>query len=101
MNGQISECETDLLQSLIIHEAGGIFGKIKLSTLDLLAELPVTPVVSVPMGDMTSSKFMSYEQTGLTSSEASSARRRESDVAGPLMRWCPVEAKAEGPGIQD
>lgn len=63
MNGQISECETDLLQSLIIHEAGGIFGKIKLSTLDLLAELPVTPVVSVPMEDMTSSKFMSCEQT--------------------------------------
>lgn len=63
MNAQISECETDLLQSLIIHEAGGIFGKIKLSTLDLLAELPVILVVSAPMGDMTSSNSMTGKQT--------------------------------------
>lgn len=36
----LSEGVTHLLQRLVVHEAGGIFGEIKLPALDLFTELP-------------------------------------------------------------
>ena len=51
--------KTDLLQGLVIDKAGGILGKVELTLLNVLAELPVSrrrisaiPEAGIPRGSL-------------------------------------------------